>query len=333
MQNAILIDFAMPREWEFRDELEAASAMPWEVISLQSNQNHGKLQDLLRYAKYFWLPFCVFVRRKQYRKVLAWQQFFGLILGFYLRAFRVKHGPEISVMTFIYKPKGRLLGKLYHAFVRYSIQCRHIKHIFVYSESERQHYSELFGVPQSLFQAIKLGVEDEKVALQDSLADKGYYVSAGRSNRDYTFLTEAWKAETRSLKIICDTGEMESTDQIECLHDCHGDDYLKELAGCHGVIIALQDENISSGQLVLLHAMMLGKPVIITKNNALQEYVLDGQTGLVIEKTAAALKEALEALDDTPRYEKMSAGARNHYERNYTYKQLGKSVGTILAAQ
>ena len=331
--NTILVDFPPPQCWEFKDALEASSEEKWEVLEFVSNRNHGGLQNLIRYFKYFWLPFRIFLKRKQYKTVLAWQQFFGLILALYLRLFRVKTGPDVSVMTFIYKPKASWIGKLYFSFVRYAINCKYIKNVFVYSENEKTYYSDLFGAPKMLFSALKLGVEDEKERMQAFLQDGGYYVSAGRSNRDYAFLSDAWKNQDRQLKILCDTLEMDDTYKILCLKDCHNEDYLKELAGCHGVIIPLQDENISSGQLVLLHAMMLGKPVIITRNNALQEYVQDGKTGIVIEKTEQALADAVKTLENADLYRAISQNAREHFVKNYTYEQLGKNVGSNLTAQ
>ena len=234
-------------------------------------------------------------------------------------------------MTFIYKPKASWLGQVYFKFVRYALQSKFLKTVFVYSEGEVEYYSGLFDVPASLFRSVRLGVEDERGQLAAFVRDGGYFVSAGRSNRDYAFLYSTWKG--RKLRIICDTLDQESTDEILCLKDCHNEEYLKQIAGCRAVIIPLLDENISSGQLVLLHAMMLGKPVIITKNNALNEYVIPNGTGFVIEKTKESLMGALEELDNEEKYLVFSQKAREHFERNFTYEQLGRNVGEILRTQ
>ena len=328
MRNVILVDFDAPKSWGFRQMLEKTTGGNWDVIGLQSNRFHGGVRNLLRYAQYFWLPLRIYIKKSKYTAVLAWQQFYGLILAVYLRLFRAKKGPEIFVMTFIYKQKASWIGKQYFKFVRYAIKSPFIKTVFVYSRNEVKHYARLFDVPEMLFCAVQLGVEDEREQLYAYLRDEGYYVSAGRSNRDYAFLCSVWKG--RKLRIICDTMEKENTENITFLNNCHNEDYLKQIAGCHAVVIPLQDENISSGQLVLLHAMMLGKPVIMTRNSALQEYVLNGSTGLIIDKTEDALDSAMSELDDEEKYCTMSAKAREHFEAHYTYEQLGKSVGEIL---
>lgn len=334
MRNVILVDFLPPTDWALHKAVKDKTKEDWEIICLQSVQNHGSaLQTFIRYLKYFLLPFRVFLHRKRYSKVLAYQQFFGLILGFYMRLFRIKTGPSISVMTLIYKPKESWVGKLYYSFVRYAINSEHIRNVFVNSENEKKYYSELFGLPETLVKTVKLGVRDERIRMESFIRDEGYYVSAGRSNRDYTFLIESWKRQSRQLRIICDVLEAGTTANVVYLKECFEDDYLKELAGCHAVIIPLEDENISSGQLVLLHAMMLGKPVIMTKNKALAEYVLNGKTSIVIDKTEQSLNEALLMLDDMQIYNSMAVAARRYLEQNYTYEQLGRSIGEVLSAQ
>lgn len=329
-KRVILVDCIVPEKWDFHTAVEKATGNQWEITGLQSNRYHGGVRNLLRYAQYFWLPFKIFLKKRQYASVLAWQQFYGLILAAYLRFFRAKKGPDVYAMTFIYKEKKGLSGKIYYRFVRYALQSLFLKKVFVYSLGEIQHYAKLFGVPETLFYALKLGVEDEKEKMAEALRDGEYYVAAGRSNRDYDFLRNAWNQEAQ-LRIICDTEAAEDTENITYLRNCHNDDYLTEMAGCRGVIIPLQDENISSGQLVLLHAMMLGKPVIMTKNNALQEYVADGQTGIIIDKTENALHEALARLNEEDTYRAISEKARAYFEQNYTFTQLGRSVGEVLA--
>ena len=330
-KRAILVDFAVPEKWSFHEALETTTGTKWEVIGLQSNRYHGGIRNIVRYAQYFLLPFKILLKKSKYTSIVAWQQFYGLILASYLRFFGVKAGPDVSAMTFIYKQKASWLGKLYFKFVQYALRSQFLKTVFVYSDSEVEHYSQLFGVPKTLFRSVRLGVEDERSKMEAFVKDGGYYVAAGRSNRDYGFLLDTWK--NRKLRIICDTLKMEDTEFVRCLKNCHNEDYLREMAGCHAVIIPLQDENISSGQLVLLHAMMLGKPVVITKNNALQEYVIDGCTGLVIEKTEEALASALAELDVPERYCAISEKAREYFEEHFTYEQLGRNVGEVLSTE
>lgn len=85
-ENVILIDYDAPDDWEFHKAIEKTTGTKWTVYKAVSNENHGGiLQKLIRYAKYFLTPMKIAKNRNNYGKVLAWQQFYGLILAFYFR--------------------------------------------------------------------------------------------------------------------------------------------------------------------------------------------------------------------------------------------------------
>ena len=111
-KNVILVDNDVQNDWKFKEALEKSTNEMWEIYKVISNKNHGnKLQLFIRYIKYFMAPMIIFLKRKSYKRVLAWQQFYGLILAFYFRMFKVKKTPDITIMTFIYKPKKMLLER------------------------------------------------------------------------------------------------------------------------------------------------------------------------------------------------------------------------------
>lgn len=56
-------------------------------------------------------------------------------------------------------------------------------------------------------------------------------------------------------------------------NDAYYEMHLKE----YTVIVPLADNNISSGQVSLLEAMMFGKTIIITKTLGSSDYVMDGK--------------------------------------------------------
>lgn len=329
-KNVILVDFKAEDNWEFQRVLEDTTHEQWDVHEVVSNRNTGgKIQNLIRYMKYFLAPLSIAINKDKYGKVLGWQQFYGLILAFYFRLFRVKNTPEIYVMTFIYKPKKSFVGKVYNRFIRYIVTSGYISRFIVFSESEKRYYSELFNIADDLFVSISLGCEDvlQKVAPDET---EKIYVSAGRSNRDYKFLINSWKDSTELLEVICDSIEVREYSNIKILTNCYGDDYLKEIARSYAVIISLDDSNVSSGQLVAIHAMIYGKPVIVTKNDTICDYIKDGYNGLIIDKTPEALRKAVKKLDDMEYYNRISANGRKSYEEYFSMYAMGKRIGELL---
>ena len=288
MKNIILVDYDPPRDWEFQRAIEKSTSEKWETIRYVSNKYHGgKIQQLIRYLMYFWLPFKIFVKRKEYKKVLAWQQFYVITSGF-------------------------------------------IDKLIVFSDSEKQFYANHFKVSEKLFISEKLGIEDEYSRFLKYIEKGNTYISAGRSNRDYQFIQKNWPEDEKKIEIICDTGDFQNTSNIEYITDCHDDKYLKKLAQACAVIVPLKDTKISSGQLVILQGMMFGKPVIVTKNETVCDYVIDKEDGFIIEKTGDELLKALDRICDTKEYMRISNNARKKFLDKFSLYSMGIRIGRYV---
>lgn len=329
-ENVILVDFPITsNNWEFKAGLESVTEKTWTVLGKTSNQNHGNiLNKLIRLIKYFIFPLEILLKRNNYSSVLAWQQFYGLILAFYFRLFKIKNAPQIIVMTFIYKKKKSIIGTVYKKFMDYIVTSGYITKFIVFAESEKKYYSNIFNVTKELFAFTNLGIEDKKNEFE--LDDEDYYISVGRSNRDYKWLISNWKDSFPKLIIICESLNESNRSNIEILKDCHGNNYLRKMAGCHAVIIPLADNKISSGQLVILQSMMFGKPLIATRNDTIKSYIKNGITGLVIEKNKEQLEAAIMRLNNNETYYKMQIESRKLFECCFSPKKMGEQIGEII---
>ena len=96
------------------------------------------------------------------------------------------------------------------------------------------------------------------------------------------------------------------------------------------MIVPLEDTHISSGQLVIIQAMMYGKPVVVTENDTVKDYVDVGRTGVVIKKTEKDLSAAIAALSNETYYKEMSADERRQYENKFSVYAMGTSIGKLL---
>lgn len=332
MKNAILIDFEPNSLWDFDKVISNETNEKWEVLKEVSNLNQGSLfQNIIRYLKYFSFPFCILLKKKQYSKLIAWQQFYGIIYSFYTQLFKISKGPDLYIMTFIYKEKNGVIGILYKKFINYSLKSKFIKQIFVFSNSEKAYYSQKLEIDLKKFSYIRLGVEDYNIEKQETnRCEEKYYLSVGRSNRDYDFLIEHWSSKWGNLKIITDMDIKASFDKtkIEIIQDCYNADYYEYLSNCYAVIIPLADENISSGELVTIQAGMFEKPVISTYNKTLQNYIINGETGFLINKTE--IEKYMNLLKNEELYRKMCCNARKNYELKHSLKSMANEITNYL---
>ncbi len=327
-KRLILAGNPVPEDWEFQKGLEQTTGKSWEVRRWCINEYTG-IKKYTRYAKYALYPLYLAVVRNRYEVILSWEQFFGLVMAYYLQLFHGRKCPPVDIMTFIYRPKKGLVGKLYFHFVRTAVTAPCIRRIYVFGKSEIETYRQLFGLPPEKLRAETLGIADisERIRAMKPVRKDTFYLAAGRSNRDYDFLRAAWTGHTEPLCILSDRESALDTDTIRYEKDCHGDAYLRLLADARAVVIPLRSRDFSSGQLVVIQAAMLGKPVIVTENDTIRDYIEDGKTGFIIPKNKEALWEAIRRLEDEALYTQMCRNAREKFEADFSLYELGRRVG------
>lgn len=154
MENIVLCDFDADGEWSFLKELKKTTGYDWKPRCCASNY-YAKWKRIL---SYFAFPFSIFLRRQRISNVIAWQQFYGIFLAFYMHIFKVKKSCKITIMTFIYKPKKGLAGKLYLEFLKYAIVNEYVDHIICFSSHECDYYKDIFG---RKFEWCNVGIGDQ----------------------------------------------------------------------------------------------------------------------------------------------------------------------------
>lgn len=327
--NVVLADFSREGEWPFLKALESGSGSEWIVRTKVTNRLHGgAVKNMLRMCWYFLFPLAIVFRRKRYGKIVGWQQFYGLNFAFWCRLFHLKKVNDLTVMTFIYKKRNGLAGSLYHKYMKYIVTSRYIDRFICFSKKECEYYASDFGVDADRFCFVPLGVAPVK---DMDVADDGFLFATGRSNRNYDFLVDALSGTSIPVKIACDSYVGQHIpDNIEVLRNCYGDDTFRLMAKCHCVLIPLEHLNMSSGHLVALQAMSLGKPVICTDADGIRDYVEAGKTGFLVPNKREAWLSALEYLKDRNFYNKMSDVARKAYDTRFSETVMYGRISELI---
>lgn len=332
-KNVVLVDFIPDDSWKFVQEIKKVTNTEWIIKTCDNHEVKRGIVGFLRYYKYFLFPLKVFFERNQYNCICAWQQFYGIILAFYFRIFHTKKRNKLVIMTFIYKKKKGLIGKIYYRFIKYSIDNIYVDHIICFSRKEISYYKDIFNMDDSKFVYCTLGEEDKNAKKEYRTFEEvkdNYILSVGRSNRDYDTLIWNFKNTKHKLSIICDLLDNDKTDNIEIFNDIHGKEYYTAIKNAFCVVICLKDSMISSGQLVLIHSYMFGKPVIIAPDGALSEYIDSGVTALVVDKNE--ILNAVERLkSDKSLYDRLSVNGRKKYDKIFTIEELARQIAEIVA--
>lgn len=330
--NTLLIDSDYNEANEFIKGLKEINKDIWDIELFENNKIYG----IKRYVKFFTVGLKIFLNRKKYsdKVVLCWQQFYGIVIAFFCRLFHVQKKFSLVIMTFIYKEKKGVLGEIFYRFVKYAVTSKYVDKIILTSQGEAEEYSKIFGLSREIFEFVKCGAVhyNPQEFFDQDLVKKNYLFSTGRSNRDYDFLVNALENTKYKLVIACDIYHQRDKDNVKVYNKLFGKDMLRYMCNAKAVVICLDNDKIAAGQLVFLHAMNLGVPVIITKSQGItDDYVIDGYNGLIIEKKRESLLAALKLIDtDKGLYERLKKNSMHEFEENYTYYVMGKNIGEIL---
>ena len=205
--------------------------------------------------------------------------------------------PSLQIMTEVFiddvAHRGwvwRLKTRLYQWVAARSIG------ILTNSSMEVETMSGRYGMDVSRFRYIPLHTNIHEPEWTDG--NEGYIFSAGRTLRDYTCLIEAIEALQIPVHIVCgveDLKEMAIPDHVTLHREIDRKAYLDLLKGSTLVALPLKATERSTGQVVMLEAMALGKPVITTVAPGTSDYIQDGRNGRLLQAgDSQALREAIE---------------------------------------
>jgi glycosyltransferase involved in cell wall biosynthesis len=329
MKNVILTDTSYKGDVvKFSGRLN--KHVPFEVIACQCNAPfyHTKIGKLVRQIIYFVFPlWFVLFRRFKYGTVFAWQQFFGINVAFWSRVFNLKKRNHLIINTFIAGTGGGYLSRLRFRYVRYAVSSKYVDKIICHTETEPQHYAKMFDIPVERFVFIPLGMTIEN----EEKIEKGDYIfSTGRSNRDYEWLINTFGGKDIKVRIACAGYHYKgdaNMNNIEILQHCYGNEMQKEMAKSFCVVVPLKDSNISSGQLVILQALSIGKPVIVTNSDTAEQYIQNNDSGFIVNKnTTDVVRIVLSLKADSTLYEKISKNAKEVFQNKFSIEGFAEQV-------
>lgn len=257
-----------------------------------------------------------------------------LVFGLF-RALRFARVPRIVLVGFIYTSRrSRLLMALRRLYFRCVFAFADT--VLCHSAFELEHYRRIFRGCRARFAYIPFGLHVAgRESMSGTAVEPRYVLAAGRSGRDYRTLFDAVRGQDIRVRVVCDSSDaladLDVPPNVVVLRDCYGSAYLRELAGASIVAVPLAVDQISAGQMVMLQAMSLGKPVVVTRTPTIEEYVTDGEQAVLVPRAdAVALRRAIEDLLASPeRIAAMGRAGLRTFEEKFSMRSY---VRNVLAA-
>ena len=333
-KNYIVVDFepSSTKAWNgFIDVLKKETKEDWELYGTRIKNE--KFHSIGRYIHYFVLSWKLFLQRDRITNIIAVQQFYGLIFAFYCRLFHVKKITNVMVLSFIYNSKGGIVGKIYRKFIRFIVSGKYVDKLIVHSEHEVSYYSEILGIDESKLEFCLLGITNDTDKYQTKKLEElenFFILSVGNSNRDFDFIEECLRGEEYPVKIYSDNVEESVNKNIFYSKGISVSQYYEQLANCFCMVIALRDQNISSGQLVLLQSYAFGKPVIITRTKGCEDYI-DESCVITINKNKKELLQMIKLLqEDREKYNMLCNNAVTIFQQKFSLEAMGRRLVKVL---
>jgi len=173
--------------------------------------------------------------------------------------------------------------------------------LLVQDPNEIQYYQEL---------AEKMEVkyfpycQDEIEILRHEGEREDYIFAGGYTNRDYDCLIEAAAGIDAGFVLIGSRYNRIETSlpNVRVLTDVEADVFYSYLKNARIVVLPLKEETGSSGQMVALAAMSLGKPVVYADVTSVAQYFEEGISGISYKiRNARDLADKLSELLSEPR--------------------------------
>jgi glycosyltransferase involved in cell wall biosynthesis len=247
----------------------------------------------------------------------------SLVFGFLQLVLRFRRTPHVFLYVNFNLPRSWLARTFRRFMFRQIIRtaCR----IIVHSVHQGRLYAEAFDMPREKFVPLKYYHGLYEVSYPSSQGD--YVFAGGDYTRDYANLIEAVRCLPYRVVIACFYRHyFQGTDipkHVEVVTVSH-DEFMRLMAGAGAVVVPLEGGLLHpGGHLTYLSAMCLGKAVIVTDDGGADEYIVHGQTGLLVRPgDPVALREAIGTLMEQRELAR-GIGARARAEgQKYTIDQF-----------
>lgn len=248
---------------------------------------------------------------------------------------RLLPGPHPRLMTLEARfddPQPSLRWRAKRAFQRFAFRAVDV--VCVSARREAVDYAARLRLPPERVRFVPW--HTNVVDPAPEAAHGGYVFSAGRTGRDWEVLAKAAARCGARFVGVMSRQEAERTafpPNFTVHADIPHDRYLDLLKRARIVVIPLQVHAYSSGQVALLEAMALGKPVVCTKVLGTEDYVQHGSNGLMVPPgDDAALIAAIDSILGDSRVEsEIAAGALETVRREHTFERYVSRILRIAS--
>jgi glycosyltransferase involved in cell wall biosynthesis len=208
--------------------------------------------------------------------------------------------------------------------------------VFCFSHNQVALLRETFGLDAERVRVVPFGI-DARFFSPRSVPEEDYVLAIGRDRgRDHQALVEAMRRSSARLRLFAPRGTVDAsslppnveltTERIDHVS------YREILARARLVAVTTSGPRYPSGQTVVLEAMAMAKPLVVTDSPAMRDYVTPDVEGVLVPRAdPAAIAEAIdELLADGPRRRRLGLAGRAAVERRFNQDEMWAQIAAGL---
>jgi glycosyltransferase involved in cell wall biosynthesis len=216
------------------------------------------------------------------------------------------------------------------------MSCQHIDKFVVHTRREIDIYSEWLGLPEDRFVFLPYQAPDIEVEYAEE-TQAPFIASLGSAHRDYPLLFEAVKR--LDIPTVVATGVsaldgIEVPSQVQTPFKIPKSECLKLAQQARlNVIPLLPKEGVTAaGQVTIVEAMHMGRPLITTRYYGAEDYIIHGETGWLVEPNS--LESMMEAIDvlwnNAELRQTLANNARDYAKKHFSDPVAGQNLERVL---
>ncbi len=239
------------------------------------------------------------------------------------------HSPPVIAWTFN-------IGQLYEGARRQLARSalKSITRFVVHSRRERLQYSEWLGLDADRFHFVPLQCFEIPVVVGEDRSQP-FIIAMGSARRDYGVLFEAVRPLAIPTIVIAAPHALKGLSIPACvqvrtglsMEECRV--WAQRARLC---VVPIANDATASGQVTVVEAMRMGRPVVATACTGTEDYIETGVTGVLVPAGSVVdMRSAILSLwDDEPRRTAIAAAARRHAALYFSDEAAGAALGRVL---
>jgi hypothetical protein len=216
------------------------------------------------------------------------------------------------------------------------VSLKNIDCFVVHTRRERKMYSEWLRIPEERFEFVPYQVPELPILYEENLKTP-FLAAVGSAHRDFsTFFTAV---EKLNLPTVVASGRRALAGytlppQVQAplgigRKDCWK---LAQEARLSVVPLMPNERATAAGQATIVEAMRMGRAVIATNCNGVEDYIIHGETGFLVEpQSVESLMNAIDLLwNDSELRHRIARNAQQYAADHFSDEAAGRNLTKIL---